>query len=87
MEIRIESHTLERARSRGTNRAEIEDTIESGTPVPAKYGRLAKTKIFSFDQVRLGRYYERKKGEVIYIADNDVIITVTVYVFYGKWED
>ena len=28
----------------------------------------------------------RKRVEVFYLIDGDKIITVTVYVFYGKWE-
>ena len=33
-----------------------------------------------------GRYYDQKKVEVFYTIEGDVIVTVTVYVFYGKWE-
>jgi hypothetical protein len=36
--------------------------------------------------IRLGKFYEQKKVEVFYIIEKDTIITVTVYVFYGKWE-
>ena len=35
---------------------------------------------------RQGEYYEQKRVEVFYITEGDAIITVTVYVFYGKWE-
>lgn len=31
-------------------------------------------------------FYEQKRIEVIYIEENNVVITVTVYVFFGKWE-
>lgn len=86
MEIRIDSHTLERAAERGTSSEEIIDVITSGHPIPAKYGRLGKSKIFNFNQTRLGRYYEQKKIEVFFAIEGDVIVTATVYVFYGKWE-
>ena len=35
---------------------------------------------------RHGKYYQQKRVEVIYTIKGDVIITVTVYAFYGKWE-
>lgn len=86
MEIRIDPHTLERAEERGTNEEEIEDVINTGFSVPAKYGRIGKAKIYDFNQTRRGRYCEHKRVEVFYTAERGVAITVTVYVFYGKWE-
>lgn len=85
MRIRIEPHTLERAEERGTNEAEIIDVIETGFPVEAKYSRKGKAKVFNFQSQRLGKYYEQKRVEVFYLVEDDEIITVTVYVFYGKW--
>ena len=86
MEIQIDPHTLERADERGANKEEIEDVINNGFSVPAKRDRLGKAKVYDFKQERLGKYYEQKRVEVIYVVEKDVIITVTVYVFYGKWE-
>ena len=87
MEIHIDPHTLERAEERGTNEDEIRDVIENGLPIPAKYERYGKAKIYTFNQERHGRYYEQKRVEVIYTIEGNQIITVTVYVFYGKWEE
>lgn len=87
MEIQVDPHTLERAEERGTDEEEIKDVINAGFPLPAKYGRMGKTKVYDFYQERQGKYYEQKRVEVVYIIERDVIITVTVYVFYGKWED
>ena len=56
MEIRIDPHTLERAEERGTNGEEIIDVINTGSPVPAKSGRMGKAKVFDFRQNRHGRY-------------------------------
>jgi len=39
MKIIINSHTLERAKERGTNEEEIEDTIKTGFPIEVRYGR------------------------------------------------
>lgn len=87
MDIRIDFHTQERAAERGASSEEIIDVINSGRPIPAKYGRLGKSKIFQFNQTRFGRYYEHKKIEVFFAIERDVIVTATVYVFYGKWEN
>lgn len=87
MEIQIDSHTLERAEERGTNENEIRDVIDSGFSVPARYNRRAKAKTFEYNQTRGGTLYRQKRVEVIYSERNDTITTVTVYVFYGSWEE
>jgi len=87
VKILIDPHTLERAEERGTNEEEINDVINTGAPIPVKYNRLAKTKIFPFQGRRHGKFYEQKKVDVYYLVEKDFAITVTVYVFYGKWEE
>ncbi len=86
MRIQIDPHTLKRAKERGTDEEEIQDVINNGISITAKYGRLGKAKIYDFKQKRQNKYYEQKRVEVIYTLEKDVIITTTVYVFYGKWE-
>lgn len=86
MEIQIDQHTLERAEERGTNEKEIKDVINTGISIPAKYERVGKAKIYDFKQKRHNKYYEQKRVEVFYTIEENVIVTVTVYVFYGKWE-
>ena len=86
MYIQIDSHTLERAQERGTNENEIRDVIETGFQIHAKYGRLGKAKVYEFKRERQGKYYEQKRVEVFYIIEENRVVTVTVYVFYGKWE-
>ncbi len=85
MEIQIDLHTLKRAEERGTNEKEIHDVILTGTLIPAKYERKGKSKVYDFKQTRLNKYYEQKRVEAFYTTKGDKIITVTVYVFYGKW--
>ncbi len=87
MKIQIEPHTLERAEERGTSVEEIEDVIQNGFTIPARKNRLAKGKVYIFERERLGRYYKHKRVEVIYLVENDAIVTVTVFVFYGEWTD
>lgn len=86
MEILIDPHTLERAEERGTNEEEIKNVIKTGIIIPAKYGHTGKSKVYNFNQKRNNKYYEQKKVEVFYTIERDRIITITVYVFYGKWE-
>jgi len=86
MEIQVDTHTLERGEECGTNEDEIKDVIRTGFTIPAKYGRIGKAKVYKFRQNRLDKYYEEKKVEVFYTIEKDIIITATVYVFYGKWE-
>ncbi|NCO31739.1 DUF4258 domain-containing protein [bacterium] len=86
MEIRIEPHTLKRATERGASKTEIISCLKSGQILPAKNGRFAKEMVFNFNSNWNGKFYEQKKIEVIYTIDNKVIVTITVYVFYSKWE-
>lgn len=87
MKIQIAQHTLERAEERGTNKKEIIDVIEKGFPIPAKYERLGKAKVYNFKQKRHNRYYKQKRVEVYYTIEKNITLTVTVYVFYGEWEE
>jgi len=86
MRIQINQHTLERAEERGTSEEEITDVIETGFEIPGKHGRIGKAKVYEFEKERHGRKYEQKRVEVFYVKEEDVLVTVTVYVFYGKWE-
>jgi len=69
MGIRIDPHTLERAKERGPNEDEIRDVVETGMIIPAKHGRIGKAKVYEFDQEHLGKYYEQKRLEVIHMIE------------------
>ena len=86
MKIIIHPHTLERAAERGTSKVEIIDVLHSGFDIPAKRQRKGKAKVFDYQQKRLGTFYNHKRVEVIYTVEDDKIVTITVYVFYGFWE-
>jgi len=68
-------------------RKKLKKVISAGFTIPAKYGRLGKVKVYEFKKKRHDKYYEQKRVEVIYNLEGDVITTVTVYVFYGKWKE
>lgn len=86
MHIRIEPHTLLRAIERGASEEEIIETINNGLAIKAKSNRMAKVRVFDFNKIRNGKFYEQKKLEVFYVIENNEIITITVYVFFGKFE-
>lgn len=86
MKIQIDPHTLERAEERGTNENEIKKVLDDGEKIEAKRGRMGKSKVFDFGEKRNGKFYPQKKVEVYYTVHQEVLITVTAYVFYGKWE-
>jgi hypothetical protein len=85
MKIEIASHTLQRAAERGATEAEIIEVLENGISILSKYGRYGKSKVFPFNNFRNKKYYQEKKLEVYYIIEQQNLITVTVYVFYGKF--
>jgi len=86
VQIQIDPHTLERAQERGASEGEIKDVIETGVPISAKYGRIGRGKVYDFKQQRHNKYYEHKRVEVYFIEQGGILITVTVYVFFGRWE-
>ena len=79
------THTLERLEERGTSEEEIEDVVLNGAPEAAKGNRKAKSKVFDFRKQRAGKFYEQKKVKVVFVEEENEIVTVTVIVFYGKW--
>jgi hypothetical protein len=84
--VQYSPHALLRARERGATLQEIESVLASGDPVPAKRGRSCMRKLFPVDEVRQGRRYSQKTVEVYHVVEGDVIVVVTVYVFFGGRE-
>ena len=85
MEIQIDPHTIQRAKERGVSESEIAETIQTGTEIAGKYGRRGRWKVFPFNSTHNSKFYLEKKLEVYFITEHERIITVTVYVFYGKF--
>jgi len=85
--IRIDPHTLVQARKRGVTVSEMEDVLRTGQAVPAGRGRLGRELVFQYKAFWQGRYHEHKKVRVIYVNEGGTLVTVTVYTFYGKWEN
>ncbi|MBI5739801.1 MAG: DUF4258 domain-containing protein [Nitrospirae bacterium] len=87
MRIRIDQHTLDRATERGASEDEIKDVVISGVDIPVKGNRKGRAKVYNYNQKRLNTFYKQKRLEVIYTVENDTIVTITVYVFYGSWKE
>jgi hypothetical protein len=85
VKTRIDPHTIAQANRRGVSEAEIEEVLQTGTQTPAKMGRWSRSKVFVFESHWKGHYYPQKRVEVIYTLEECVIITVTVYSYYGEW--
>ena len=86
MRVQFSHHALARARERGTTPKEIESVLASGDATPARQGRSCKRKLFQVDEVRQGKRYSQKTVEVYQVVEGDVIVVVTVYVFFGGLE-
>ena len=86
MKVIIEAHTIEQMKKRGTTKEEISEVLATEVEYEAKHNRKKKSKVFPFHNTWEGKFYEEKKVEVVYTKENDVIVTVTVFVFYGKWQ-
>ncbi len=86
LQIQIDPHTLKRAEERGATESEIKEILRIGEDILAKKNRKARSKVYSFNRERNGKFYEQKRIEVYYVEEAGKIITVTVYIFYGKWE-
>jgi hypothetical protein len=80
-------HAQQRIRQRGTTLEEVEEVLTKGTEESGKRGRKCKAMVFPFASVWQGKYYPQKKVRVIYVEEGADLIVVTVYVYYGRWED
>jgi hypothetical protein len=82
LQIQIDPHTLKRAEERGATESEIKEILRTGEDIPAKKNRKARSKVYSFNRERNGKFYEQKRVEVYYVEDAGKIITVTVSLKY-----
>lgn len=76
------THALEQMADRGAQQSEVELAINAGEEIPAKQGRKAFRKNFSFNATWKGRYYDVKQVVPIVAEEQDAWVVITVYVFY-----
>ena len=87
MEIVLIDHARERMRERGATEEEVRQAVLSGSAVEAKRGREAKERVFSYNASWQGRQYSQKKVRAIFIDEGDRLTVLTVYVYFGEWND
>ena len=75
-------HALDQMFNREVSEYEVETTIREGEMAPAKRGKLAFRKNFSFKSEWKGKYYEIKQVMPIVAEEQDQYVVITVYAFY-----
>jgi len=80
--IIFSQHALAQLKDRGASKEEVKKAICEGEEVPAKKGRKAFRKNFSFNSNWKSKHYEIKQVLPIVVQENKELIVVTVYVFY-----
>ena len=75
-------HAQDQLADRGATSREVELAIRDGERIPAKRGRSAFRKNFTFRRTWKGVYYEGKQVVPIVVEEMGRWVVVTVYVFY-----
>ena len=86
MDILIIDHARERMVSRGATEEEVRATVRDGRSVSAKAGRQARESVFPYNGTWQGQRYPQKKVRAVCVAEEDRLVVITVYVYYGVWE-
>lgn len=80
--IIFSQHALGQLLDRGATESGVKKAITEGEEVPAKRGRRAFRKNFSFDAQWKGKRYDIKQVMPIVIKEPARWVVITVYVFY-----
>jgi hypothetical protein len=87
VELVIIDHARLRMAERGASEDDVRHAIETGRAEPQRAGRWAKEAVFPYNADWQGRRYEQKKVRAVYVEEGARVVVVTVYVYYGRWED
>jgi len=82
MSVELHPHARERLGERGATEAEIIDTVLSGNPFPAKFGRTGFRKTFPYDAKWRGRIDAHNEVEVITVEMATGMLVLTVITRY-----
>ena len=85
--IIIIEHAWDRIRKRGTNLSEVKKVLNKGKTGEAKYPKKAKEMVFLYNKKWQNKFYPEKKVKVIYTEEEEKLTVITVYVYFGKWEE
>ena len=80
--IRLSEHAREQLAYRGTNEAEVSETIRTSKWEPAELNRLRCQKDFAYNQKWNNKHYKTKQVKPIFVEEPNEIVVVTVYVYY-----
>jgi hypothetical protein len=82
MKIAIHPHAAQRMRERGATAAQVRQTVSSGHPTPAKFGRIRFHHVFPFDRMWNGKRYARRQIDALAVKMRDGWLVVTIIVKY-----
>ncbi len=82
--IVIPDHAAERMLVRGATFEQIESTVRTADPIPAKNERLSAKKTFDYHSISPvnHKYYDQKTVEVVWVDEPLELVLVTVKVYY-----
>jgi hypothetical protein len=80
--IRLSGHAKEQLIFRGTDEAEVVETIRTSPWQPAELGRLECSKDFVYQKQWNRRFYKTKRVRPIFVDGRDEIVIITVYTYY-----
>jgi hypothetical protein len=80
--VELHPHARERASERGATESEVTATVADGERFPARFGRTAFRRNFTFGRVWRGRQYGTKQVEAIAVEENRRWLVITVLVKY-----
>ncbi len=80
--IEFSPHALEKVADRGAQEREVVAAIRTGSPEPARKGRVQFRKNFPFNALWRGKQYAVKQVAPVVAEERDRLVVVTVFVFY-----
>ena len=87
MAILFTEHALKRIPWRGTSVDEVTAVILDGTPDEARPGYEARVSVFPYERDWGGKVFPQKRVRAIFAREGDDIVVVTVYVYFGRWNE
>ena len=81
--IRLTAHAAAYVDRRGFTVAEVEEAIRNAPWEPAELGRLQCRMTFQFNNVWNGVHYASKDVSPIFVEEEEEIVVITVYTYYG----
>jgi hypothetical protein len=85
MDVVIIDHARVRMVARGATEDEVRATVLEGVSGPAHGAREARERVFAYNGMWHGRLYSEKRIRAIFVREDDRLVVITVYVFYGRW--